>query len=63
MHGSAQAFLGMMATQWKLPAKLFRDPPELTSLAVAIEKDRLSLDLLVPTRELRAMVHTIFPQN
>ena len=61
MHGSAQAFLGLLATQWKLPAKLFRDPPELTSFAVSFETDRLHVDLWVPTRELRTMAHAVYP--
>ena len=63
MHGSAQAFLGLLATQWNLPAKLFRDPPALTSFAVSFEADRLQMDLWVPTRELRTMVHTIYKGN
>jgi hypothetical protein len=59
MHGSAQAFLGLVATTWKLPARLFRGTPELTSFAISFEADRLHLDLWVPTRELRTMVHAI----
>lgn len=61
MHGSAQAFLGMVASTWNLPETLFRDPPELTSFATSFEEDRLHLDLWVPTRELRVMLHAIFP--
>jgi hypothetical protein len=63
MHGSAQAFLGLLATEWKLPAKLFRDPPALTSFAISFETDRLHLDLWVPTRELRTMVRAANPQD
>ncbi len=61
MHGSAQAFLGLLASEWKLPAKLFRDPPALTSFAISFEADRLQIDLWVPTRELRTMVHAVYP--
>jgi hypothetical protein len=61
MHGSAQAFLGLLAAEWKLPAKLFKDPPQLTSFAVSIGKDRVDLDLWVPTAELRVMVQAIRP--
>jgi hypothetical protein len=61
MHGSAQGFLGLLASEWKLPAKLFRDPPMLTSFAISFETDRLLIDLWVPTRELRTMVHAVYP--
>ena len=61
MHGSAQGFLGLLATEWKLPMKLFRDPAEMTSLAISFEDDRMMMDLWVPTRELRTMVHAVLP--
>ncbi|MBI3822091.1 MAG: hypothetical protein HY289_05350 [Planctomycetes bacterium] len=61
MHGSAQGFLGLLAKEWKLPQKLFRDPPELTSFSIGFESDRLHLDLWVPTRELRTMVQAVMP--
>lgn len=63
MHGSAQGFLGLLATEWKLPAKLFREPAQMTSFAIGFESDRLHLDLWVPVRELRTMVHTVLPGN
>jgi hypothetical protein len=63
MHGSAQAFLGFVATDWKLPPRFFREAPELTSFAISFETDRLQIDLWVPTRELRTMVHAVFPSK
>lgn len=63
MHGSAQGFLGLLSEQWKLPAKLFRTPPELSSFAASIDSDRLTLDIWLPARELRVMVHAMLPKQ
>lgn len=62
MHGSAQAFLGLLYSHWKLSPKLFRDSAELTSFAISFEPDRLQVDLWVPSRELRVMLHAVLPK-
>jgi hypothetical protein len=57
VHVSVQGLGQLLATELALPARLFRDPAQLSSLALSVERDRLNWGAWVPIPELRVLAN------